>query len=433
MIPAARLSAAIDVLDDIAARRRPASDALKDWGLSHRFAGSGDRAAISALVYDALRRKASSAYLMSADTSRALILGMLKLERKLDQDAISALCNGERFAPEPLSDDEKRALKNDAAFVDAPAHVLGDYPEWLDHQFAATFGEGRADELSHLAHRATLDLRVNTLKASPDIAFEELKHLHAARAPLSPVGLRIQLSAEGKQPSVQSEPSYLKGHVEIQDEGSQLVAQLASVDPGMQVIDLCAGGGGKTLALAALMDNRGQIFATDSDKRRLAPIFDRLTRAGARNVQVRAPKGKDDEPLAGLEGRVDIVLVDAPCTGTGTWRRNPDAKWRLRPNALDERVKEQANVLERASRFVKAGGRIVYITCSLLERENDDAIESFLSHHDGFKLKAPKDVALEAGLPQLQDFISPRGKGLLLTPKRCGTDGFFISILIKDK
>lgn len=433
MTPSARLSAAIEVLDDIAARRRPAADALKDWGLSHRFAGSGDRAAIAAHVYDALRRKASSAHLMGDERSRTLILGMLKLERGLNQDAISALCNGGRFAPEPLSDEEKAALNKSDAFDDAPPHILGDYPEWLDAQFAATFGEGRADELSYLAHRATLDLRVNTLKATPELAYEELRHLHAERAPLSPVGLRIELSGEGKQPSVQSEPSYLKGHVEIQDEGSQLVAQLTSVDPGMQVIDLCAGGGGKTLALAALMDNRGQIFATDSDKRRLAPIFDRLTRAGARNVQVRAPKGKEDEPLNGLEGRADIVLVDAPCTGTGTWRRNPDAKWRLRPNALDERVKEQAIVLERAARFVKAGGRIVYITCSLLERENDDAVDHFLSSHDGFTLKAPKDIALEAGLPQLQDFVSPRGKGLLLTPKRCGTDGFFISILMKDK
>jgi 16S rRNA (cytosine967-C5)-methyltransferase len=430
MIPSARLSAAIEVLDDVFARRRPASDALKDWGLAHRFAGSGDRAAIAALVYDALRRKASSAYLMGAETSRALILGMLKLERHLESDAIAALCNGERFAPEPLSADEKRALNNAHAFDDAPAYVVGDYPEWLDTQFEATFGEGRADELSHLAHRAPLDLRVNLLKATPELAYEELKHLHVERATLSPVGLRIQLTAEGKQPSVQSEPAFLKGQVEIQDEGSQLVAQLASVDPGMQVIDLCAGGGGKSLALASLMDNRGQIFATDSDKRRLAPIFDRLTRAGARNVQVRAPKGKEDEPLAGLERRADVVLVDAPCTGTGTWRRNPDAKWRLRPNALDERVKEQAIVLDRAARFVKSGGHIAYITCSLLERENDDAIESFLARHNGYAVKPPHEVALAAGLPQLQDCVSPRGKGLLLTPKRCGTDGFFISILV---
>ena len=230
---------------------------------------------------------------------------------------------------------------------------------------------------------------------------------------------------------MQSEPAFLKGHIEIQDEGSQLVTHLSAPDPGMQVIDLCAGGGGKTLALAALMDNRGQIFATDNDKRRLAPLYDRLTRAGARNVQIRTPKGKDDEPLRGLEGRADLVLVDAPCTGTGTWRRNPDAKWRLRPNALDERIKDQMVVLDRAAHFVKKGGRIAYITCSLLESENDQAIDGFLSRHDGFEIKSPEDIAREAGLQSLCDMTSPRQKGLLLTPKRSGTDGFFISILTR--
>jgi 16S rRNA (cytosine967-C5)-methyltransferase len=197
----------------------------------------------------------------------------------------------------------------------------------------------------------------------------------------------------------------------------------------MQVIDLCAGGGGKTLALAAQMDNRGQIFSTDSDKRRLAPIFDRLTRAGARNVQVRAPKGKDDEPLQGLEQRAEIVLVDAPCTGTGTWRRNPDAKWRLRPNALEDRLKEQKTVLDRAARYVKPGGILAYITCSLLPVENDHAVEAFLNRHSGFSVKPPVDVAEAAGLGSLASFPSARGHGLQLTPRRTGTDGFYIALL----
>lgn len=432
MIPSARLSAAIEVLDDISARRRPASDALKDWGLAHRFAGSGDRAAIAALVYDALRRKSSSSYLMGHDTSRAMLLGALKLERALDIDAISALCNGERFAPEPLSHEERVALTT-GSMDDAPPHVRGDYPEWLDPQFADAFGEGRVEELSALTHRAPLDLRVNTLRATVEFVAQELAHLDVEPALYSPVGLRIRPRIDGRAPSVQSEPAFIKGFVEIQDEGSQLVAQLTAVDPGMQVIDLCAGGGGKTLALAALMDNRGQIFATDTDKRRLAPIFDRLTRATARNVQVRSPKGKDDEPLTGLEGRVDLVLVDAPCTGTGTWRRNPDAKWRLRPNALDERIKEQAIVLDRAAQFVKPGGRIAYVTCSLLPAENDAAVEAFLLRHDGYRVKAPTDMATEAGLPALADFKSPRGHGLMLTPLRNDTDGFYISLLVKDK
>ena len=179
------------------------------------------------------------------------------------------------------------------------------------------------------------------------------------------------------------------------------------------------------------MDNRGQIFATDSDKRRLMPIFDRMTRAGVRNVQVRSPKGKEDEPLEGLEGHIDLVLVDAPCTGTGTWRRNPDAKWRVRPNALEDRILEQAEVLDRAARYVKHGGRIAYITCSLLPRENDGAVSEFLVRHSGFAVVPPDDVAEHAGLGGLASFVSAAGFGLQLTPKRTGTDGFYIAMLQK--
>ena len=433
MIPSARITAAIEVLDDIVARRRPASDVLKDWGLAHRFAGSGDRAAIAALVYDTLRRKASSAWLMGSDTSRALVLGMLVLERGLTPDAVAALCSGARFSPEPLTETEHAALARTDAFDAAPAFVIGDYPEWLDSMAADAFGEGRAEEFAALAHRAPLDLRVNTLKAPPEEVLTELSYLGASAARFSPVGIRIAPSADGRAPSVQSEPGYQKGLFEIQDEGSQLAAQLCAPDPGMQIIDLCAGAGGKTLALAALMDNRGQMFATDSDKRRLAPIFDRLTRASARNVQVRSPKGKDDEPLKGLEGRADLVFVDAPCTGTGTWRRNPDAKWRLRPNALDDRIREQALVLDRAARFVKPGGRIAYVTCSVLPPENDGAVSAFFGRHPDFVLRAAGDVAHEAGLADLAGFASPRGLGLMLTPHRTGTDGFYISILKKTQ
>jgi 16S rRNA (cytosine967-C5)-methyltransferase len=199
----------------------------------------------------------------------------------------------------------------------------------------------------------------------------------------------------------------------------------------MQVIDLCAGGGGKTLALAALMNNHGQIFATDTDTRRLAPIYDRLDRAGVRNVQVRSPKGKGDDPVADLEGKADLVVVDAPCTGTGTWRRNPDAKWRVRPGALEQRQKDQAAVLDRAADLVKKGGRIAYITCSLLPPENDDAVDGFLARHPGFTLEAVEDVARRAGLAALAQYRSIGGQGILLTPLRTKTDGFFFASLLR--
>lgn len=430
MTPAARLSAAIEILDAIAAQRRPAADALKEWGLAHRFAGSGDRAAIAALVYDALRVKASSAFIMGADTGRALTLGMLKRARGFSLDGIAALCSGERFAPAPLSDDETAALSRDT-IADAPAHVQGDYPDWLDPLFSAAFGEARAAELAAMTERAPVDLRVNTLKIDVDAAERELAHHHVRKTDIAPTGLRIALRDDGRAPAIQSEPAFLKGHVEIQDEGSQLVTQLCAPDTGMQVIDLCAGGGGKTLALAALMNNHGQIFATDNDTRRLAPIYDRLERAGVRNVQVRSPKGRGDEPLADLAGRADLVVVDAPCTGTGTWRRNPDAKWRVRPGALEQRQNDQTAVLDRAAGFVKKGGRIAYITCSLLPPENDDAVTGFLARHPEFKLESVDDVARRAGLAPLASHRSIGGHGLLLTPLRTGTDGFFFASLLR--
>src|SRR6185312_7986601 len=179
---------------------------------------------------------------------------------------------------------------------------------------------------------------------------------------------RLKLGADAKSPAIHAEPSFLKGLVELQDEGSQLAALFSGAKAGEQVLDLCAGAGGKTLALAAMMENKGQLFASDDDKRRLAPIHDRLARSGARNVQVRTPKSVGTE-VDDLKGRMDLVLIDAPCTGTGAWRRNPDAKWRMRPGALEQRLKEQAEVLDRAVPMLKPGGRIAYITCSVLDDE----------------------------------------------------------------
>ena len=247
MTPAARLSAAIEVFAEIEARRRPAADALKDWGLAHRFAGSSDRAAIAGLVYDALRRKASAAWLMGEATPRAVVLGMLRRERGYDVAQIAALCSG-RFAPAPLTEAERAALER-GSLAGAPAHVEGDYPEWLDPHLARVFGEERAAEGGALASRAPLDMRVNTLKGAREEVLPRLAHLHAAPTRWSPVGLRIRLPADAKSPAIHAEPSFRKGAIEIQDEGSQLAALLAGARPGEQVIDLCAGAGGKTLAL----------------------------------------------------------------------------------------------------------------------------------------------------------------------------------------
>ena len=429
MTPGARLAAAIEILGDIEATRRPAAGALKDWGLHHRFAGSADRAVIAGLVYDALRRRASSTFLMGRESPRATLLGMLKLERGLDVAAISALCDGSRHAPAPLEEEERARLAQ-ASLDGAPAAVAGDYPEWLDPYFAETFGEERADELAALASRAPLDLRVNSLKTDRDAVAAALASLDAVPTRWSPFGLRIPLTAGTKSPGIHAEPAFLKGQIELQDEGSQLAAVLCAAKPGEQVIDLCAGAGGKTLALAAMMENRGQIFATDTDKRRLAPIHARLDRAGARNVQVRTPRGETDG-LADLAGRADLVLIDAPCTGTGAWRRNPDAKWRIRPGALAERVKEQIAVLDRAAPLVKPGGRILYATCSVLEAENGAQVRAFLARQEGFAVVPPAEVIVALGE---RAFLFRRAvrlsdEGLLMTPRLTDTDGFFVAML----
>ena len=431
MTPAARLSAAIELIDTIEKDRVPAAKALKEWGTAHRFAGSGDRAAIAGLVWDVLRRYASSAFLMDADTARARLIGMLSLERNMDVATMAALFDGSRFAPAPLTEAEQAALSH-RSLKDAPAAIAGDYPEWLDPHLAKVFGEDRAAEAAAMASRAPLDLRVNTLKSNRDKVLKALAHLHAKPTPWSATGLRIELSADARNPGIQAEEDFIKGGVEVQDEGSQLAAQFTAAKPGEQVIDLCAGAGGKTLALAAAMHNQGQLYATDSDKRRLAPIHERLARSGARNVQVRTPKSVGTE-LADLAGRADLVLIDAPCTGIGTWRRNPDAKWRVRPGALAVRLKEQAAVLDRAAALVRPGGRIAYVTCSVLVEENGDQIRAFLAREPGFALVPPGEAANALGERAylFRHAVLMSDEGLLMTPRRTDTDGFYVSVMAR--
>ncbi len=430
MTPAARIAAAIDILADIETRHRPAADALKDWGLAHRFAGSKDRAALASLVYDALRCRASAAFIMGAETPRAIMLGALLQMRHETRETIAALCSGQNFAPAPLTEDEAARLDH-SSIEGAPDHVRGNFPEWLAPDFAEVFGANAVAEGEALAARAPLDLRINTLKTTREKAQKALAHLRAEPTPLSPLGLRLPFDESGRNPSLAGEPAFMKGLVEIQDEGSQLAALLCGVKPGEQILDLCAGGGGKSLALAALLENKGQIYASDRDAARLKGIYPRLERAATRNVQLRPPR-RGQDVLADLENRCDLVLVDAPCTGTGVWRRNPDAKWRMRPGALEQRLKEQDEVLEIARKYVKSGGRLIYITCSLLKAENEDRVANFLAGQSDFTPIAAAALAAAAGLPALTRFASRFGPGLRLTPATAGTDGFFVAGLVRQ-
>jgi 16S rRNA (cytosine967-C5)-methyltransferase len=419
-----RLSAAIEVLADVETRRRPVAEALKAWGLNNRFAGAGDRAAIGNIVYDALRKRASHAYAMGSDTPRALVLAVAVFDWGETPEELNDLFSADTHAPEVLSADEVRRLSAADPLEDAPEHVRADFPEWAVTSLKQSLGAFWRDEGRAMAGRPALDLRVNTLKADRARVLKSLERVGAVAAEISPVGVRVASGErDSRTPNVQADEGYLKGWFEVQDQGSQIVALLAGAKSGEQVLDLCAGAGGKTLAMAAAMGNSGQIFAYDSDRHRLAPIYDRLKRNGARNVQVRAP---GPGALDDLVARMDRVVIDAPCTGSGTWRRRPDAKWKLTAEQVAQRVGEQAAILAEGARFVKQGGTLVYITCSVLHEENGRQIAAFRAAHPEFEAVdlAPAIDALAA-----MDRVHLNKDGVLLTPLKTGTDGFFLSML----
>jgi len=427
MQPGARLLAAFEVLDEILERHRPAAQALSDWGRAHRFAGARDRAAIGNIVFDALRRRNSLGVLMDADTPRALALGVMAHLWGVAPEEVDTMCAGGR-TPEPLNAAERAGLSAQLA-ADTPDWVRGDYPEWLDDAFQQVFGPNAAAHGAALAQRAPIDLRVNTLKADREKVLKALRPFGAQETPHSPVGVRVP-AREGaaKAPNLEAEAAHGKGWFEVQDEGSQIAALLTGARAGQQVSDICAGAGGKTLALAAQMQNKGQIHAYDADKQRLRPIFERLKRAGARNVQV-LPAGADSA-LHGLCGRMDVVLVDAPCSGSGAWRRRPDSKWRLSPETLAKRHAEQQAALGDAASLVRAGGRLVYVTCSVLPSENGSQASWFVRSHPEF-VASPVENAWRANLPvPFPGTAACKAEAgtLLLSPATHGTDGFFVAI-----
>ncbi|MHA1559446.1 MAG: RsmB/NOP family class I SAM-dependent RNA methyltransferase, partial [Alphaproteobacteria bacterium] len=427
MTPGARIAAAIEVLTDIGTRHRPVSNALRDWGVSHRFAGSGDRAAIGNIVYDALRHRRSIGFAMGDETSRLLALGVSGRIWGHSADEIADLLRGPH-APAALSSDERAALEADdrAGVSDA---VRADIPDWAADPLARSLGKNWVAEMQAMAARPPLDIRVNRLKADRAKVARSVSKWTLAETPFSPDGLRAPPTQRaGRHPNLQAEPAFQKGWFEVQDEGSQIAALMVGGVAGEQVLDLCAGGGGKTLALAASMANKGQVHAADSNLHRLAPIFDRLRRAGTRNVQVHSV-GDD---LSGLKDKMDRVLVDAPCSGSGTWRRHPDAKWRLSERALHAREAEQAAVIREAADYVRPGGLLIYVTCSLLPSENEEQVAQFLCDRPEFSALAPGEAVglaeLDSGAQaSLLDAVLQTPNGILLTPLRTNTDGFYVA------
>jgi len=416
-----RLTAAIEVLTEIETRHKPVRLAMKNWGEGARYAGSKDRAFISGLVLDVLRRKRSLGWRMGDDSLRAAVLGTLHFHWDWPLERLADAAGDEVHGHGPLTDAERQALAAPRDLADAPSAVRGDYPDWLDASLARAFGDDRAAEAAALSERAPVDLRVNTLKTDPARALKALTTFDARPPGLLPNALRVAApAAADRSGAVEAIPQFSKGWFEVQDLGSQVAAAAAGDVKGKQVLDLCAGGGGKTLALAAAMGNTGQIYAYDSDPRRLTDTIRRGDRAGVRNLQVRTPL--NPEPLKDLAAKMDVVFIDAPCSGTGSWRRHPDTKWRLTPETLAKRQADQDQVLDDGVGFVKAGGRMVYVTCSVLPEEDEDRVTAFLERHPGFaRTPATAD-------PALAKYLTSDGD-LRLTPRTSATDGFYVAVL----
>lgn len=365
----------------------PADRIIADWFRPRRFAGSGDRRAVRELAYRAIRACGEV-----PGSGRAAMLLVAQGDA-----ALAALFDGSRHAPAPIAPDE-------------PIAEAGIAPPWLERALADS-GLGGKDAAA-LLERAPLDIRVNTLKARRDTIALPI----AGERTVAPDGLRLPFGTP-----VEQWEAYRDGLIEVQDTGSQLACMAVTARPGEVAIDLCAGAGGKTLALAAAMDNRGTLIACDTDRARLSRLAPRAARAGATIAETRLlDPGREAEALAEWQGRADVVLIDAPCSGTGTWRRNPEARWRLSEALLTRYVALQARLLDIATGLAREGGRLIYVTCSLLDEEGAGQAEAFLSRHSGWRAALP---ALPAG--------SPRGPGLRLTPSCDGTDGFFVARLIR--
>jgi 16S rRNA (cytosine967-C5)-methyltransferase len=445
-----RLSAAIEILDDFEKRRVPLKTAIADWSRMNRYAGAKDRAWISGLCLDALRKRNSVAAMMGEQCPRALALGALRFLWAKPAEEIAEAAAEEPHGPGALSHDETLAVGEDEGLSSSPCgaedvraeerkvalcnpHVAGDYPEWLSPQIERAFGENASVIMSAFAERADIDLRINTLKSSPEKVLSALKTVKAAAVPFLKTAARIAAPEPSeKAPGVTVIPAFNKGWVEVQDLGSQIAAAAAGDIKGAQVLDYCAGGGGKTLALAAMMENTGQLYAYDRDPRRLKPLFHRAKRAGVRNLQIRSPAG--GEGLDDLAGKMDVVFIDAPCSGAGTWRRHPDTKWRLTEKQLQTRMSEQDQVLREAASFVKPGGRMVWVTCSFLMEENEDRLATFVKAHPQFSCVPVLEhiggsgLLTDMGLAVIKRCVTT-DDAIRLTPDKLRSDGFFMSVL----
>lgn len=433
MTPAARLQAVIDLLTEIDATPRPADAVMSAYFRARRYIGSKDRTAVAETTYAILRRHARLAWWLEKEghpsTPRARVIANAVLGDQRPAGAIAKMFTGDRFDPAPLTREESVLLgaleTHTLDHPSMPEAVQVECPAWAEGPMRAALGNRFAVEMAALLDAAPLDLRVNAVKANRDKAAAALAKAGITATPTqwSPLGLRVQ----GRPPLGQVD-AFKNGLVEIQDEGSQLVAFAVAPKPGDQVVDFCAGAGGKTLALAALMNNKGRVVACDVLAGRLKRAAERFRRAGLHNIEAKPLTSARDPWVKRHKRKFDRVLVDAPCSGTGTWRRNPDSRWRVLGPGLEQLVPLQAEILDSAARLVKPGGRLVYATCSLLPEENEGQIAAFLATHPDFTVKPVAEVWAEERVGATPPADGPY---LRLSPGRHDTDGFFAAVLVR--
>ncbi|SLN46875.1 RsmB/NOP family class I SAM-dependent RNA methyltransferase [Oceanibacterium hippocampi] len=432
MIPAARLAALIELLDGVQGAALPADRVAQRYFRERRFIGSKDRNwigdALFAVGRDLGRLRWRLDRLGRAPDGRALVLAQRHAEGD-ERSLLESQFSGERYTPAALDADDRALLDGldgltGPAAEAMPGWARDNYPDWMEAPLRARFGADLGQAMAAYGERAPLGLRVNLLKASREkaaaaLAEEGIETTPMARSPLGLVAGRAALGAS---------PAYRRGLVEVQDEASQLCALACAARPGEQVVDFCAGAGGKSLALAAAMANKGQIHAFDIDARALGELKKRADRAGIRNLQTRRIAAEDDrsgEPLpADLAGRADLVLVDAPCSGSGTWRRNPFARWQLEAADVERQATRQAALLDRASALVRPGGRLFYAVCSVFPVEGEAVVAAFLAANPDFRPRPlDGDWLAETGLKGSGE----DGAALVLLPHVHGTDGFFVA------
>lgn len=430
MNPSARLQAALEVLTEIATVARPADALVSAYFRARRYIGSKDRAAVATMVYDNVRHHARlNWWIKKSDADhnpRNLFLAYLMLVDGKDIKEIGEMFDGKKFSPQPLEDSERALMRklvgHTVEHPNMPDEVKTECPDWASESLKKRFGKSFTREMRALMKPAPLDIRVNTIKGVRDERLDELHKLglKAENCSLSSVGIRIE-----ERPSLNALTMLKNGFVEIQDEGSQLVAMLVDAKPGQRVVDFCAGAGGKTLAIAAQMNNKGKIVACDVLEKRLKRSTERFRRAGVHNIETKVLKDERDPWVKKHKASFDRVLCDAPCSGTGTWRRNPDARWQSLGPGLESLLPLQASILDSAARLVKPKGRLIYATCSMLPEENELQIEKFLETHTDFKVVPYNEVWTDKPVSAQADYLS-------LTPAQHNTDGFFAAVLERD-